>query len=97
MVLPHQNVVESFEQKHYDFSDPCESLVLCWSTCGLSGPCTRRSVDLTHEELEVTMSNWCMQTTKRVPYAGTQAANVKKHQHIESTHSHACENIDSSI
>ena len=76
MTLPHQNVVENFEQKHYDFSDPCESLALCWATCGLAGPCTNRAVDLTHEELEVTMSNWCMQNTKRIPYAALDGVDV---------------------
>ena len=47
--LPHSDVVQSFEPKHYDFSDPCESFALCWATCGATGPRTVRSVNLTHE------------------------------------------------
>lgn len=74
---PHGNdFVEAFEAQHYNFSDPVESAGLCCSSFGLTGPCTTRAVNLEPEEIEVTMKNWAVQTTKRTPYASLDGTDI---------------------
>mmetsp|Transcript_10477 Transcript_10477/g.20808 ORF Transcript_10477/g.20808 Transcript_10477/m.20808 type:complete len:700 (-) Transcript_10477:147-2246(-) len=72
----HADPVQAFEPKRYDFSDPCESLATCYASCGLAGPTTTRTINLTHEEMEVNVSNWCCESTSRVPYASLDGVDV---------------------
>ena len=72
----HADVVRAFEPNAYNFTDPCESASVCWNTCGLAGPVTRRTVDLEADELVVHVSNWCSTSTARTPYSQMDGVDV---------------------
>jgi hypothetical protein len=76
VAAPHKEVVEEFELKEYDFSDPCESLGNCCASNGLTGPKTTRTLKLHPEMMELTVENWMTKKTSRMPYASLDGVDI---------------------
>lgn len=75
---PHIDPAVKFDQKTYDITDLWESLFTCCCSLGLCG-WTRRTMELSAEEMTITTENCCLYNKARTPYAKLGAVEVEEY------------------